>query len=43
MLVTDADAFSLVPPLLAGGAITLISATLLFRRYRKRGGQVLTE
>jgi len=43
MLVTDADAFSLVPPLLAGGAITLISATLLFRRYRKKGGQVLTE
>jgi len=43
MLVTDADAFSLIPPLLIGGAITLISATLLFRRYRKRGGQVLTE
>ena len=43
MLVTDAEAFSLVPPLLLGGAITLISATLLFRRYRKRGGQVLTE
>jgi putative membrane protein len=43
MLVTDADAFSLIPPLLIGGAITLISATLLFRRYRKKGGQVLTE
>jgi len=43
ILVTDADVFTLVPPVLAGGAITLISATLLFRRYRKKGGQVLTE
>ena len=43
ILVTDADVFSLVPPVLVGGAITLISATLLFRRYRKKGGQVLTE
>ena len=43
ILVDDADVFSLVPPVLVGGAITLISATLLFRRYRKKGGQVLTE
>ena len=43
ILVTNADVFSLIPPVLVGGAITLISATLLFRRYRKKGGQVLTE
>ena len=43
ILVTNADVFSLIPPVLVGGAITLISATLLFRRYRKKGGRILTE
>ena len=44
ILVTNESSFSLIPPLLVGAAITLISATILFRRYRKRGGdQILTE
>ncbi len=44
ILINDESAFSLVPPLLAGLVITLISATLLFRKYRKhKGGEILTE
>jgi putative membrane protein len=43
ILTTNESSFSLIPPLLVGAAITLISATLLFRRYRKRGGKLLTE
>ena len=43
ILTTNESSFTLIPPLLAGAAITLISATLLFRRYRKRGGKLLTE
>jgi putative membrane protein len=44
ILTNDDSSFTLIPPLLAGLAITLISATLLFRRYRKhKGGEILTE
>jgi putative membrane protein len=44
ILINDESSFTLIPPLLAGLAITLISATLLFRRYRKqRGGEILSE
>ena len=43
ILTTNNSSFTLIPPLLAGAAITLISATLLFRKYRKRGGKLLTE
>ena len=44
ILIFDESSFTLIPPLLAGLAITLISATLLFRRYRKqKGGEILTE
>jgi putative membrane protein len=44
MLVNDESSFTLIPPLLIGLAITLISATLLFHKYRKKkGGQILTE
>ena len=44
LLIFDQNSFTLIPPFLAGLAITLISATLLFRKYRKRkGGEVLTE
>jgi putative membrane protein len=44
ILINDESAFTLVPPLLAGLVITLISATLLFRKYRKhKGGEILTE
>ncbi len=44
ILIHDENSFTLIPPLLAGLAITLISATLLFRKYRKqKGGEILTE
>ena len=44
LLVNDESPFTLIPPFLAGLAITLISATFLFRKYRKKkGGEVLTE
>jgi putative membrane protein len=44
ILIYDESSFTLIPPLLVGLAITLISATLLFRRYRKqKGGEILTE
>ena len=43
ILTTNDSSFTFIPPLLAGAAITLISATLLFRKYRKRGGKLLTE
>lgn len=44
ILIYEENSFTLIPPLLVGLAITLISATLLFRRYRKhKGGEILTE
>jgi putative membrane protein len=44
LLIHGESSFTLIPPFLAGLAITLISATFLFRRYRKKkGGEVLTE
>ena len=44
ILTNDESSLTLIPPLLAGLTITLISATILFRRNRKqKGGEVLTE
>jgi putative membrane protein len=44
LLIFDQNSFTLIPPFLAGLAITLISATFLFRKYRKKkGGEVLSE
>ncbi|MGI0064082.1 MAG: DUF373 family protein, partial [Nitrosopumilaceae archaeon] len=44
ILIQDESPFTLIPTLLVGLVITLISATLLFRRYRKhKGGEILTE
>lgn len=44
LLIYDESSFTLIPPFLAGLLITLISATFLFRKYRKKkGGEVLTE
>lgn len=44
ILINAESPFTLIPPLLAGLAVTLISATLLFRKYRKKkGGEVLSE
>jgi putative membrane protein len=44
LLILDESPFTLIPPFLVGLVITLISATFLFRKYRKKkGGEVLTE
>ena len=44
ILINDESPFTIIPPLLVGLAITLISATVLFRKYRKkRDGETLTE
>ena len=44
ILTLQHNPFTLIPPLLAGFAVTLISATYLFRRYRKKkGGEILSE
>ncbi len=44
IMTTDESPFSLLPPFLIGLAVILVSATVLFRRYRKKkGGEVLSE
>ena len=39
IIIHDENSFTLIPPLLAGLAATLISATILFRKYRKNKSQ----
>jgi putative membrane protein len=39
MMNGDVQSITLVPPLLAGLAATLVSATILFRKYRKHKHQ----
>lgn len=39
IMIHDENSFTLVPPLLAGLAVTLVSATILFRKYRKNRNQ----
>ena len=41
ILMNNENSFTLIPPLLAGLAVTLISATILFKKYRKRSNQEL--
>jgi len=36
ILIYDEDSFSLIPPLLAGMAVTIISAMILFKKFRKQ-------
>lgn len=44
LMTKDASPFTLIPPLLFGLAVILISASLLFHKYRKKkGGEVLSE
>jgi len=44
VVIKDESPFTLIPPLLLGLAVILISASLLFHRYRKKkGGEVLSE
>jgi putative membrane protein len=43
-MVKGESSFTLIPPLLLGLAVILISASLLFHKYRKKkGGEVLSE
>ncbi|MFQ5573677.1 MAG: DUF373 family protein, partial [Nitrosopumilaceae archaeon] len=39
ILVNDESSFTLIPPLLAGLAVTIVSATILFKKFRKRSDQ----
>jgi putative membrane protein len=44
IMTKDESPFSLLPPFIIGLAVILISATVLFRKYRKKkGGEVLSE
>jgi putative membrane protein len=44
LLVNDESSYTLILPFFAGLVITMISATFLFRKYRKKkGGEVLSE
>lgn len=44
IITHDESPFTLLPPLLLGLAVILISATILFRKYRKKkGGEMLSE
>ena len=39
IMIYDESSFTLIPPLLGGLAATLISATILFKKYRKQKEQ----
>ena len=43
ILLYEESSFSLILPLVAGFAVTAASATLLIRRYRKRGSRELEQ
>ena len=39
IMIHDESSFTLIPPLLGGLAVTLVSATILFKKYRKQKDQ----
>ena len=39
LMIFDESSFTLIPPLLGGLAVTLVSATILFKKYRKHKDQ----
>ena len=39
LMIFDESSFTLIPPLLGGLAVTLVSATILFKKYRKQKDQ----
>jgi putative membrane protein len=41
IMINDESSFTLIPPLLGGLAVTLVSATILFKKYRKHKNQVM--
>ena len=42
ILIYDEDSFSLIPPLIAGMVVTIISAVILFKKFRKQKAGELT-
>ena len=40
ILIYGANSFTLIPPLLGGLAATLISATLLYKKYKRKHGEI---
>ncbi len=43
ILIHDENSFTLVPPLLAGLAVTLISTTILFKKYKKKNQEMVSD
>lgn len=43
ILIHNENSFTLIPPLLAGLAVTLITATILFKKYRRHHEEIDTE
>ena len=39
IMIFDESSFTLIPPLLGGLAVTLVSAAILFKKYRKQKDQ----
>jgi putative membrane protein len=39
IMIFDESSFTLIPPLLGGLAVTLVSATILFKKYRRQKDQ----
>lgn len=39
IMIHDENSFTLIPPILAGLAVTLVSATILFKKYKRRKDQ----
>ncbi len=43
IMIHDESSFTLVPPLIAGLAVTLISATILFKKYRRKNQEMVSD
>lgn len=43
ILVSDESSFTLIPTLLAGLSATLVTAAILFKKYRKKGHEMISE
>lgn len=43
ILISDESSFTLIPTFLAGLSVTLVTAAILFKKYRKKGREMLSE
>ena len=43
IMIYDESSFTLVPPLIAGLTVTLISATILFKKYRRKNQEMVSD